>query len=261
VSGTGGEPEIEVPDWGRLDPALLERIVVLSPHFDDAALGASLLLLHHPGSTVITIMGGRPPAYPDPVSPWDSLGGFHVGDDVVAVRREEDRAAMQVLGAEPVWLDFVDHQYLAPEQRATVADMVSGLEEAILAARPTAVFAPMGLANPDHVVTHKAAMAVRDHHPELGWFCYEDHGYKHLPGLLARRVAKLFTSGRWPTPAIVPIDTDHQAKRKAIWCYTSQIPPLEQDHALSARMEANVPEQFWRIAPPPRGWERLSELG
>jgi hypothetical protein len=64
-------------------------------------------------------------------------------------------------------------------------------------------------------------------------------------------------SGRWPTPAIVPVDTDLEAKRKAIWCYTSQIPPLERDHALTERRSANVPEQFWRLAAPPRGWERL----
>jgi LmbE family N-acetylglucosaminyl deacetylase len=247
-------------DWGKLDPGLLERVVVVSPHFDDAALGASQLLLRHPGSTVITVMGGRPAAYPDPTSPWDALGGFVPGDDVVGVRREEDRAAMAVLGAEPVWLEFVDHPYLAPEERPSAGDVAPLLEQAVLAATPTAVFAPMGLANPDHVVSHKAAMLVRERHPELAWFCYEDHGYKHLPGLLARRIATLFTAGSWPTPAIVPVVADTEMKRKAIWCYTSQIPPLEQDHALSERMAANVPEQFWRLAPPPKGWERLSIL-
>ena len=37
----------------------------------------------------------------------------------------------------------------------------------------------------------------------------------------------------------------------------SQIPPLERDHALSERLDGNVPEQYWRIAPPPKGWEPL----
>ena len=37
-------------------------------------------------------------------------------------------------------------------------------------------------------------------------------------------------------------------------------PPLEQDHALSARMEGRVPEQFWRLAPPPAGWEGLADF-
>ena len=69
--------------------------------------------------------------------------------------------------------------------------------------------------------------------PGREWFCYEDHGYKHIPGLLAWRVAKLLRSQPWPTPAIVPHVPDEERKRRAIWCYTSQIPPLERDHALT----------------------------
>jgi LmbE family N-acetylglucosaminyl deacetylase len=115
------------------------------------------------------------------------------------------------------------------------------------------------MANPDHVMTHEAGLLVRERQPDTAWFCYEDHGYKHLPGMLAWRVAKLMRAGRWPTPAIVPIDLDMERKRKAIWCYISQIRPLEQDHALTERLAANVPEQFWRLAPPPPGWERLAD--
>ena len=94
--------------WGHVSAGELSRVVVLSPHFDDAAMGAGLLLLRAEAPTVVTVFGGRPPAYPDPPSDWDALGGFTAGDDVVAPRREEDRAAMAVLGATPVWLEFAD---------------------------------------------------------------------------------------------------------------------------------------------------------
>jgi LmbE family N-acetylglucosaminyl deacetylase len=237
----------------------LGRIVVVSPHFDDAAMGAGQMLIRHASvpTAVITVLGGRPPSYPDPPSPWDALGGFRSGDDVVAVRREEDRAAMEVLGAEPHWLDFADHQYLDPADRPTAETVAPVLEEAIRGRGPTAVFVPMGLANPDHVMTHDASLMVRERHPEWAWFAYEDHGYKHLPGMLAWRVSKLFRAGLWPTPALVPVTAESELKRKAIRCYASQIPPLERDHALTLRLEANVPEQFWRLAPPPAGWEGL----
>ena len=229
-------------------------------------MGAGQMLLRHldagarSPATVITVLGGRPPVYPDPPTEWDSLGGFRAGDDVVAARREEDRAAMEVLGAVPVWLEFADHQYLAEADRPIATEVAPALGEAIVACTPTAVFVPMGLANPDHVMTHDAAMLVREQHPEWAWFAYEDHGYKHIPGLLAWRVSKLFRSGLWPTPALVPVVADSKRKRKAISCYVSQIPPLERDHALSERLDANVPEQFWRLAPPPRGWESLTDL-
>ena len=95
----------------------------------------------------MTVMGGRPPAYPTEPSPWDALGGFRPGDDVVAARQEEDRRAMEVLGATPYWLDFPDHQYLAAEDRPTPEEIAPVLEEAILSLQPyTAIFAPMGLA-------------------------------------------------------------------------------------------------------------------
>ena len=248
--------------WGGLDDGSLDRVLVVSPHFDDAALGAAHLLSSNPGSTVVTVMAGRPAAYPDPVSEWDALGGFTAGDDVVAIRREEDRAAMATLGARPVWLDVADHQYVAPDARPSPGDVAPSLGEAIGDADPTAVFLPMGLANPDHVLTHDAGLLARDALAADGtgplWFCYEDAGYSHLPGLLAWRVARLFRGGLWPTPAIVPVVPDASTKRAAIECYRSQLEPLRRDHLLEERLAANVPEQYWRLDPPPVGWEGLS---
>jgi LmbE family N-acetylglucosaminyl deacetylase len=240
--------------WGVLEPTVLERIVVISPHFDDAALGAAHLLATYPGSTVITVLGGQPPAYPDHVTPWDEAGGFVTGDDVVSARREEDRQAMASVKATPVWLEFPDHQYLAVEERPTPADIWPDLEKAIADANPTAVFLPMGIANPDHVLTHEAGLLARRELLGSGnkavWFCYEDHGYKHLPGNLAWRISKLFRAGIWPTPSIVPIDLDMAQKRELIAIYKTQVAPLEQDHMLKERLDANVPEQFWRLSPP-----------
>jgi LmbE family N-acetylglucosaminyl deacetylase len=249
------------PTWGEVDPAAFERIVVVSPHFDDAAMGAGHLLASYPETAVITVLAGRPPEYPAEVSEWDALGGFKSGDDVVAARRLEDLAAMEVLESEHRWLEFADHQYLAPADRPTPEMVAPALAAALDELAATSVFVPMGLGNPDHVLVHEASLLVRAAAPsDREWFCYEDHGYKHIPGLLAWRVAKLLRSHPWPTPAIVPHVPDEERKRRAIWCYTSQIPPLEQDHALSARMAGRVPEQFWRLAPPPDGWEGLAEL-
>jgi LmbE family N-acetylglucosaminyl deacetylase len=250
--------------WGIVPADALQRLVVVSPHFDDAVLGAAHVLGSYPGTAVITVLGGRPSSYPAEPSQWDADGGFRSGDDVVAVRREEDRAALQVLEATPVWLEFSDHQYLAKADRPTPTDVAPSLAEAIAGIAPSSVFLPMGLANPDHVLTHDAGLLARE---QLGavqgssitaWFCYEEHGYKHIPGLLAWRVATLLKSGLWPTPAIVPIEPDMARKRSAIERYTSQIPPLEREHALSERLAANVPEQYWRLEPAPRGWEALA---
>ena len=110
-----------------------------------------------------------------------------------------------------MWLDFVEHMYLPREDWIGGAAVADTLEAAVRAAEPTAVFAPFGLGNPDHDATHDAAMLVRERLPEPGWFLYEDMGYKHIPGLLAWRVARLFVAGIWPTPAALPV----RARRRA----------------------------------------------
>ena len=48
--------------WGVLPDGVLDRIVVFSPHFDDAALGTAHLLGAHPDALVVTVMGGPPPS-------------------------------------------------------------------------------------------------------------------------------------------------------------------------------------------------------
>jgi LmbE family N-acetylglucosaminyl deacetylase len=246
--------------WGEVDPAELTRIVVVSPHLDDAALGAAGLLGAHPGSVVVTVCAGAPDVYPDPPTEWDRRGGFVAGDDVLALRREEDRAGLAVLGATPVWLDDVDWQYLDEADRRSASEVAEMLDEALGPLEPTAVFLPMGLANPDHDRTFEAGRIVRDRRPDVSWFAYEDAGYKHIPGLLAWRISNLFRAGLWPTPAVVPTESDPARKRAAIACYRSQVGPLAQDNGLDAQLDAHVPEQFWRLAPPPPGWEALIDL-
>ena len=251
---------MSMSEWVHVPTDELERIVVVSPHFDDAALGAAHLLSANPGSTVITVCGGKPPEYPAEPTEWDALGGFEAGDDIVAMRREEDVAALAVLGATPHWLDFSDHQYLDKAQWYHPSDIAPALAAALRALEPTAVFAPFGLANPDHDLTHRAARIVMDDLDGIAWYCYEDAGYCHLPGLLAWRVSALFKSGVWPTPAIVPVELDTARKERALRCYRSQLPPLEADHMLGARFAAPVQEQYWRLARPPEGWEGLVDV-
>src|SRR3954471_18581720 len=228
--------------WGVLPPDTFARVLVFSPHFDDAAMGAGHLLLAHPGATVCTVFAGPPDEYPAAPTEWDALGGFQTGDDVVAMRREEDLAALAVLGAAHRWLDFVDHQYLAPDERATADDVARALAAVVDAIAPTAVVLPLGIANPDHVVTHDAGARVAQRRPDLAWFAYEDAGYKHIPGMMAWRISTLFHSDLWPTPMIVPTQQDHARKRASIECYVSQLAPLRADHALDARIDGAVAE-------------------
>jgi len=258
--------------WGLVSEAELERIVVVSPHLDDAVLGCAQLLSAHPGATVVTVFTGRPEAYPAPMTHWDTLCGFGPGDEVLDARKDEDRAALAQLGAVPRWLDLVEHQYLERPEWVGPDAVAEPLREALVELDPTLVLVPFGLANPDHATTHDAAMSVREALEETAdesgaparagagraWLCYEDSGYKHIPGMLAWRVAQLFRRGLWPTPVAVPIDAGQERKRAALARYSSQLRALEADWNIAPKLDAPAPEQYWRLAPPPLGWEVLS---
>jgi len=255
----------EMKTWGTVSPAELARMTVVSPHLDDAVLGCSYLLAAHPDVPVVTVFAGRPVSYPDPPGHWDALGGFGPGDEVHVTRRAEDAAALGGYDARPIWLDFVEHSYLERSAWVRPDDVVDTLEATLRELRPTAVFAPFGLGNPDHACTHEAAMLVRDRmlaDPDGGpaWFCYEDAGYNHIPGLLAWRVSQLFRQQIWPTPCAPPVDVDHPRKLAAIACYPTQVAALEAEWGMSAKIEHQPPEQYWRLAPPPPGWEVLTEM-
>ena len=159
--------------------------------------------------------------------------------------------------------ESVEHSYLERDQWVRPEAVVDELEAAVREHAPTAVFAPFGLGNPDHDCTHDAALLVRDRFlvdaSDVSWFLYEDTGYKHIPGLLAWRVARLFRRGVWPTPAAVPVSTDRARKDAAVACYPSQLLALDAEWAISTKLDAPAPEQFWRLAPPPPGWEGLIE--
>ena len=238
---------------------MLANLLVVSPHFDDAVLGAAHLLGSYGPSTVVTVLGGRPSPYPSPPTPWDAACGFGPDEDVVGVRRREDRAALETLGSGGVWLDFLDSQYLGPSVPQRAEQIAPALATRIRAVRPTAVFLPLGLGHPDHVLTHRAGLLARAEMQDAPdgptWFCYEDEGYKHIPGLMARRLAGLLAAGVWPTPAMLPVDADVARKRTAIECYASQLAPLKSLQSLDERLGANVPEQYWRLCAPPPGWK------
>ena len=247
-------------DWGWVDEDELVRVVVLSPHPDDAVLSCGQLLSLHPGTTVVTVFCGFPARYPDPPNAWAQLSGFAAGDDIVAIRRDEDRRALTLLGARAIHLDgFAEADLQPAEPVATASEVADALRRVLVEAEPTMIVLPMGLANPEHVTVHDAALLVRDgwsaDSTPPSWIAYQDIAYHQIPGLLAWRVSKLFHAGLWPTPVAMPVDADHCAKRAALGEYTTQMRALEVDWGLQRRLDAPTPEQYWRLAPPPAGWE------
>jgi LmbE family N-acetylglucosaminyl deacetylase len=174
---------------------------------------------------------------------WDERGGFEDGADVVAARREEDRQALAVLGAHPVWLPFPDPQYGTKPSRREVA---KALTVALDDARPDAVAMPLGIFHDDHILASDAAIdALRLHAPPI-WLVYADAIYRRVPDLVKERLRGLDGLGLTLHALDVPAIGAGDRKQRAVACYRSQVRALERswDDGVSDAFGA---ERYWQV--------------
>ncbi|WP_157265160.1 PIG-L deacetylase family protein [Azohydromonas aeria] len=216
-------------------PALL-----VSPHLDDAVFGCGEWLQANPGTRVTTVFAGLPPDGGQRTD-WDARCGFESAAQAVRERREEDRAALALLGGEPCWLEFGDSQYGATPSVEAVTDALSDL---LARQAPDALFVfPIGLFHSDHRLVHEACMAAWRRRPRPA-LLYEDALYRGIPGLLQQRLAELLQAGLVLTPAKErPVADTAGAKARAVRCYASQLRAFGPGgHDDTAR-----PERRWRF--------------
>lgn len=178
-------------------------VAVLSPHLDDAVLSLGAAIAGARGEvTVVTVFAGDPDST-GAAGEWDSRAGFSTAGEAARARREEDALACSDVGARPVWLPFVDHQYPPDGDEAVWArlvDALGGAETVLVPAFP--------LIHPDHgrllelvernglpgrrlgrYVEQPYAAAWTDGSPGDGW--------ASLAAGLPQRVAKLRACGRY----------------------------------------------------------------
>ncbi|MDP9861260.1 MULTISPECIES: PIG-L deacetylase family protein [Streptosporangium] len=210
------------------------RTVVVSPHFDDAALSVAGVLARDGGPAVIvTALGGVPGGQ---VSAWDRLCGFASAEETARERRAEDARACEILGADQVALAHPD----VPAAGLRLREL-----EDFLAAHvtpDTRVLVPMGIGNADHE-------AVRDQALEALWRAgvQEPWVYADLPYAAAAREWGTASADRAlaATPPVRALAERHRirpvlrirlegaewtVKRRAVLAYASQLAPLACDY-------------------------------
>lgn len=236
------------------------RPIVISPHLDDAVLGCGALLAARPGAVVITVCTGTP-ADAEQLTAWDAACGYASAGEAMAGRRAEDRAALELLGARPVWLDRLDDQYgEALSDDEWIAKVADELSREIDAADPRGdalLLVPLGLFHPDHGRTHAAARRLFERAPQRAWHVYGDAIYRRVPGLVQERLAELAAAGIEATPVSAPAGP-MEIKRSAIDCYASQLQALATPGA-ARHLDALTPESYWQLRRPTG--ERNRRLG
>ncbi len=220
------------------DATALPRLVVISPHLDDAALSCAGLLIARPGCVVATVYTGVPEDT-GMQTDWDRRCGFANAGQAMRARAGEDRRAMEYVRAERVTLDFVDGQYV-PCADVELPALTERLLRLVTCERPDGVLIPLGLLHHDHVRVSDAALLVREVCGEAAWFAYEDVPYRNLPGQLQERLARLYARG----VRMEPVDwrSDLDGKSRVIAAYASQVKGLGRQADRLGREE-----RYWRL--------------
>jgi LmbE family N-acetylglucosaminyl deacetylase len=235
--------------WGFEEPGALDKILLLSPHLDDAVLSCGSLLLANRGATVATLFAASPDAYTDPLNEHDTDCGFEPGTDTMAARRAEDTLAMSALGAVPRWLPLCQNSHA---ERAEPLAVPSGALDAIVATiddvGPSCVVAPLGLAHVDHQACHASALAASAVATSVPWIWYSDLPYVVIPGVLAARFRALHKAGFTATPVCPPVARDADAKWSTFEHYATQVGVLERLWRLRELLE-RCGEQYWTLTP------------
>jgi LmbE family N-acetylglucosaminyl deacetylase len=258
----------------------MSRVLVVSPHLDDAVLsaGGRIHRLASEGAdvTVFTLFAGVPSPPYSPIAEY-----FHyvwdLETDPVEHRRQEDRAALALLGASPSHGSFLDAVYRRRPDGGWLVDMdrptVQGNdvpEPGLAVDLESAVVSLLATLQPDLVLTCAAVGDHLDHRRtrdatvvaaggKVPLYCWEDLPYGmrqshalHLPdgAVLGAPVAETASDEAW------------SAKYAAVHCYRSQHsmlwPPdtdvrdLFDTHAARQGSRCGVDgraEVFWPVEP------------
>jgi LmbE family N-acetylglucosaminyl deacetylase len=224
-----------------VDAAALGTVVAVSPHLDDAALSAGNFLSTCDQPVLLTVFAGMPERY-GPLTAWDALCGFAEGDDVVALRRVEDRRAAAKLGATARWLEFVDSQYRSSPPSA--ADVAAAIASVVTESRAATIALPLGILHDDHRLTHDACELLLRNQWSLvaNWVAWSDVPYRaRSPQHVADRLESLRQQGFQLSPSDFSM-TD--AKRAALKAYASQVAGLGE----VAMRDAAQPEQLFLVS-------------
>jgi GlcNAc-PI de-N-acetylase len=216
-------------------------LLLLSPHFDDAALSCAALLERDEPIDVVTVFAGGPD--PPRQGWWDEVCGFADSRESLAARKAEERAAVGERHRLS-FLPLLDMQYVVGRRPASDAQAVrAAVEQWAAGSGGGHVAVPAGAgvrrrlwkrggvtAHPDHLYLRDAVLSARL--PGVTPLLYEELPYA-TAGAPAGVDARPFT---------VPVDPVAKARRIAL--YGSQLAHLDGLHE-----PANVPprERYWTL--------------
>jgi LmbE family N-acetylglucosaminyl deacetylase len=254
--------------------------ICLSPHLDDVVLscGGMIHALAQRGARVLvaTFFAGSPPD--DAITPFalELKERWGNAEDPVAVRREEDQAAVRAIGAEALHLPYLDCVYrqdasgqvayyptvehifadVHPAEADLPQRLLADLEARLPHTAHATVYAPLTAGHHvDHILVLRMALAMLKRGHKV--LFYEDYPYAGNAKVVEAALAP-WPGHCWKRQTIFLGEADLRAKGRAVACYASQISTFwqntqEMEEALRAQALAvghgQYGENLWQLIP------------
>ena len=200
------------------------RLIVLSPHLDDAAfsLGATIagLVRAQVQVSVVTVFAGDPRST-TPAGDWDRRAGFRTEGDAARARREEDLRACRVLGAKPVWLELSDEQYAGPDDaslRKALGPLLGEVDALLTPGFP--------LVHRDHQRLTKLVLGLAGLPERVGLYVEQPYATWHRDGLARPELIETLAvlgGARAIWLSVEPGFAGFVSKQRALRAYASQL--------------------------------------
>ncbi len=201
------------------------HVIVVSPHLDDAimSLGSAIADAAEAGAKIEVLTVFTDVASSDaPASHWDRQCGFLTEGQAASARREEDRQACSIVGAEPRWLNFGSECYV---RRGSEEDIWSAVTAFIRGAE-TVLIPGFPLAHSDHAQLSKLLLRKGLNAQRVGLYVEQPYAFemKKSPGSSAvASTLKPIISGSLAWTHMRTARIYRQAKAQAVRSYRSQL--------------------------------------
>jgi LmbE family N-acetylglucosaminyl deacetylase len=212
----------------QLDQRLRGRLVVVSPHLDDAvlSLGATIAHAAEAGSHVeiLTVFACLPTS-DAPTDDWDRKSGFATEGEAAQQRRREDKTACAILGVAPRWFEFGAQPY---DRHASMEEVVSAVAAATAGA-DTVLMPGFPLAHADHAALTNGLLSHGLSCRSVGLYAEQPYSFDRSAtpaGPIAEMPAARVHSGTLTWQRSGATRKHRALKLRAVKQYVSQLPQL-----------------------------------
>ncbi len=247
----------------------------LSPHLDDAVLSCGGVIAGQAETgdrvTILNLCAGDPPDGPLSEFALDLHAQWGLGRDAVVHRREEDRLACKIVGADRVFFQVPDciyrrspqdgralydsegaiFGYPDPEETPLVRDLARAIAQAV--PEGAQLVCPLAIGgHVDHRLTRAAAESL-----DVPLLYYPDYPYVALHARWLSGQPDEAESGHW-TSQLHPVAEDELSRwQRAVAAYRSQVPVFWTDAESMAEAIAVYHQRFAGILL----WEKMGPPG